>query len=149
MSAITAAIHPERLEAALQPWVPDAEDRAFVVRCILGEGPMHHRGASFAILGVLAILVEAAGPAAASATGDTIPVPLRVPPHLARREGDDHVYPLALPTAPLERLAAKGTPELAALVDCLLDGPPHHALANAATMCLLEALLAKLGRKGG
>jgi len=143
-SVITRAIQPKKLEALLEPWVPDAEERAFVVRCILGEGPIHHRGASFALLGLLGMLVEAAG-AAPAAGGEAVPVPLRLPPHVAPGDPDDHDYPLSLPTGPLERLAARGTPEFAALVDCLLDGPAHHALANAAMMCLIDALFARLG----
>lgn len=145
-SAITRAIQPKELEALLEPWVPDAEERAFVVRCIVGEGPIHHRGANFALLMLLGALVEAAGPGATGGVGEAVPVPLRLPPHLAPRDREDQDYPLSLPTGPLERLAARGTPEFSALVDCLLDGPAHHALANAAMMCLIDALLARLGK---
>jgi hypothetical protein len=53
-----------------------------------------------------------------------------------------------MPTAALERLAPAGSPEMAALIDCLVDGPPHHALANAAMVCLLGALLARLEARG-
>lgn len=143
-SAIAALIRPERLAALLEPWLPDAEDRAFVVRCIAAEGPVHHRGASYALLSLLGVLLEAAGPRAPAPGGDVVPVPMRIPPHLAARGHDDHHYPLEMPTAPLERLAARGSPEFTAIVDCLLDGPPHHALANAAMVCLIDALLARL-----
>lgn len=50
-----------------------------------------------------------------------------------------------MPVAILEKLAPKGSPELDALIDCLLDGPAHHALANAALICLLDAVFAHLG----
>ena len=52
--------------------------------------------------------------------------------------------PLALPTAPLERLAPRGTRDFAAIVDCLTDGPPQHALANVAMVTLIAELLARL-----
>ncbi|AUX34291.1 hypothetical protein SOCE836_064620 [Sorangium cellulosum] len=144
-SAVSALIRPGRLDALLAPWMPDAEERAFVVRCIVGEGPIHHRGASYTLLCLLGLLLEELGPDEGGAPrGESLPVPIRLPPHLAR--GSDHDYPLALPLAPLTRLAPKGSPELAALVDCLTDGPPHHALANAAMVCLLDALFARAGR---
>ncbi|AUX44871.1 hypothetical protein SOCE26_063410 [Sorangium cellulosum] len=144
-SAVSAFIRPSRLDALLAPWMPDAEERAFVVRCIAGEGPVHHRGASYALVCLLGLLLEELGPDEGGArAGESLPVPIRLPPHLAR--GDDHDYPLTIPLAPLTRLAPKGSPELAALVDCLTDGPPHHALANAAMICLLDALFARAER---
>ena len=36
----------EDLMMLLEPWIPGATDREFVVRCILDEGPIHHRGSS-------------------------------------------------------------------------------------------------------
>ncbi len=72
---------------------------------------------------------------------------LRLPPHLAPRDGD-HDYPLRMPVAPLERLAPRGSPELDALLDCLLDGPPHHVLANVAMVCMIDALFAGLQQPG-
>jgi len=148
-STVSSLIRPENVERLLEPFVPDAEERAFVVRCMVGEGPIHHRGASYALLLLLGELLERAGGAPGSAgAGETVAVPLRLPPHVARRgDGDDH-YPLRMPTAPLERLAPRGSPELAALVDCLLDGPPHHALANAAMVCLVDALLRREAEGG-
>ena len=53
-------------------------------------------------------------------------------------------YPLALPTGPLERLAPAGSSDQASMVECLSDGPPQHALANAAMMWLMGAALARL-----
>lgn len=125
--------------------MPDADERAFVVRCIVGEGPIHHRGASYTLVCLLGLLLEALGTEERGARGGkSVPVPIRLPPHLAR--DDDHDYPLSMPLAPLTRLAPEGSPELAALVDCLTDGPPHHALANAAMVCLLDALFAHAER---
>ena len=125
--------------------MPDDEDRAFVVRCILGEGPAHHRGANYVLLQLLGMIVERLGGAdmdAVRAQG-TLPVPMKVPPHL-EREGSMMSYPLALPTGPLDALAPAGSPEQAAMVQCLCDGPPQHALANAAMVWLLGAALDRL-----
>lgn len=149
-STIAAILQPDQLSALLAPFVPDPADRTFVVRCIAAEGPVHHRGASAALLRLLGLALEAAGgaPPAGGAEGEGAPVPLRLPPHLAVGATEDTHYPLRMPTAALERLAPAGSPEMAALIDCLVDGPPHHALANAAMVCLLGALLARLEARG-
>lgn len=144
-SASTAFVDQGRVDALLAPWVPDASARAFVVRCVLGEGPAHHRGANFVLLALLGLLVERHG--AVAHTDDPndaqrVAVPLRLPPHLADDQ-EDAAYPLTLPTRALERLAPRGSRELDAMVDCLTDGPPQHALANAAMVALLDALLAR------
>ncbi len=144
-ATLVSSIRPERIDALLAPWIPDAHDRVFVVRCALAEGPVHHRGASYALLALLGLLVEELGPVSPRADGDAVAVPMRVPPHVAATERD-HEYPLQMPLAALERLAPRGSTELSALVDCLLDGPAHHALANAAMVCLLDALLARVQR---
>jgi hypothetical protein len=73
----------------------------------------------------------------------TMPVPMKVPPHL-EREGSMMAYPLALPTGPLDELAPAGSTDQAAMVQCLSDGPPQHALANAAMIWLLGAALDRL-----
>src|SRR5436305_1814098 len=67
-----------------------------------------------------------------------MPVPMKVSPHLAR-PGSLMAYALDLPTAPLERLAPAGSVQHASMVECLTDGPPQHALANAAMMWLIGA----------
>lgn len=139
-SAITGFVDQARIDALLAPWLPDASARAFVVRCILGEGPAHHRGANFVLLALLGLLVERLEAKGATHPTDGVPVPLRLPPHLAE-DHDDDAYPLTLPTRALERLAPKGSRELEAMIDCLTDGPPQHALANAAMVALLDALL--------
>ncbi|NUQ74121.1 MAG: hypothetical protein HUU21_11250 [Polyangiaceae bacterium] len=142
---VAALTRPERLSALLEPFVPDAEDRDFVVRCITREGPVHHRGANFALLGLLGALLDELGARPKAPKGETVGVPLRLPPHLAHHRDTDTEYPLQMPVAILEKLAPKGSPELDALIDCLLDGPAHHALANAALICLLDAVFAHLG----
>lgn len=141
-TAIRALLSPERLDPLLAAIVPDPADRAFVSRCILEQGPIHHRGASFALLSLVAALLERTGgfPDKLPA-GATVAVPLRLPPHLAPERDEDAVYPLQMPLTPLEAIAPRGTPAFDALADCLLDGPPHHALANAALVCALGALL--------
>lgn len=145
-SAITGFIDRERIEALLEPWVPDPAGRAFVVRCMLDEGPAHHRGANYILLALLGRLLEATAPAPVreAPPGPRVPVPMRVPPY--HGEDLDHLsYPLPLPTRPLEALGA-GPREVEAMVDCLTDGPPQHALANAAMVALLDALLERAGR---
>ena len=131
-----------RIEALLEPWIEDEEDRRFIVRCMLDEGPAHHRGANYVLL---ALLGEAAGKTrtASPAPGKSVEVPMRLPPHLAdeRDDDDDDVFPLRFPIAPLLRLAKEGSPEIDAMIDCLTDGPPQHSLANAAMVCLLAAIL--------
>lgn len=141
-TAIRRLLSPEKLEPLLAPFLPDPADRDFVMRCILEQGPIHHRGATFALLALAATLLERTGGFPASAPpGQTIPVPLRLPPHLAPERDDDKAYPLQMPLGPIETLAPRGTAAFDALVDCLLDGPAHHALANAALVCAFSVLL--------
>ncbi len=145
-AAAESLIRAERLDRLLAPYVPDAADRAFVLRCILDEGPAHHRGTSYVLLALLGRALEAAGGAGPpSPPGPTTPVRMRLPPHLRRERDEEAEFPLRLPLRPLAHLAAPGSAEEAAAVDCLSDGPPHHALANAAMLCLLDALLDRLG----
>ncbi|HVY62350.1 MAG TPA: hypothetical protein VHF22_11890 [Planctomycetota bacterium] len=144
-SEVTAFIDPDRIDRLLAPWVADARDRAFVVRCLLGEGPAHHRGANYVLLALLGLLLPPASPGGAAppalaADDGAVPVPLRLPPHLADGvESPD--FPLRMPTAPLELLAPRASSAFAAMIDCLVDGPPQHALANAAMVALLGRLL--------
>lgn len=131
-------VDEQALAAALAPLVPDAGDRAFVVRCLVGEGPIHHRGANYVLLILLARAASQRGHALLAAEG--VPVPMRLPPHLAHA-ADDGTYPLALPTRALRELAGGDAHSLEAMIDCLTDGPPQHALANVAMMTLIESLL--------
>jgi hypothetical protein len=141
-SRILGFVDEAQLDGWLAPLVPDAADRAFVVRCLVGEGPIHHRGSNFILLALLGRAVQAHGglpPVQAGAA-----VPMRLPPHLA--EGvEDSAYPVQLPVRALRELAggdSEGAGErLDAMIDCLTDGPPQHALANVVMVALLEGLL--------
>ena len=137
-SAIASFIDRARIDRLLTPFVPEAADRAFVVRCLLDEGPAHHRGANFILLALLEELLGGAVDPPAGNSG--VAVPMRLPPHL-QKAGDDGTFPLRFPSAPIERLAAAGSPSYQAMIDCLTDGPPQHSLANAAMVCLLDVLL--------
>lgn len=137
-SEITSFIDRGRLEALLAPWVPAEADRAFVARCMLGEGPAHHRGANFVLLRLLGELAARLAPAPAPTT-DPVPVPIRLPPHVP--SADDRDYPLGFPRRVIARLAPGDPATVAAMIDCVTDGPPQHALANAAMLCLLDAML--------
>ncbi|MBZ5715722.1 hypothetical protein [Nannocystis pusilla] len=134
------------IEVLLAPWLPDPVDRAFVARCIVDEGPAHHRGASYALLRLLGLALAATGGPPAE-PGESAPIVLRLPPHLRRGHADEE-YPLGIPLAALERLAPRGSAAFKHLLECLSDGPPHHALANAAMVCLLDALLRRLDGRG-
>lgn len=114
----------------------------FVARCIADEGPVHHRVASLALLRLLGLAVSAVGGPPAH-SGETVPITLRLPPHLRRGHVDEH-YPLGVPLSALERIAPRGSPAFERLCDGLTDGPPHHALANAAMVCMLDALITRL-----
>jgi hypothetical protein len=85
---------------------------------------------------------------AALAARGTLPVAMKVPPHL-ERPGSLMAYPLGLPTSVLERLAPTGTVEQAAMAQCLSDGPPQHSLANAAMLWLIGAALDRLEEPAG
>jgi hypothetical protein len=128
-----------RIDRLIATWVPDASDRAFVLRCLLDEGPAHHRGANWVLLSLLGELLDSE--ARPDVGAEVRPIPMRLPPHLrAQGEGQD-AFPLSIPTAPLRRLAGADERAVEAMVDCLTDGPPQHALANAMMVHLLDALL--------
>ena len=143
-SAIASFIDDRRIDELLAPWIGDDEERAFVVRCLLHEGPAHHRGANFVLLSLLGLLIEPGGPSRPKPGAPTHAVPLRLPPHLADQAADLGAFPLPLPEAPLARLARPGSSAYHAMVDCLTDGPPQHSLANAAMVCLIDELLRRL-----
>ena len=133
-----------RLDALLTPLVGAPADRAFVARCLVEEGPLHHRGSNYVLVALLARALErVAGQDAAS---ETVPVPMRLPPHL-EEEVDDGDFPIALPTRALRELAGGDEAALEGMIDCLTDGPPQHALANVVMVTLLERLLGRLGAK--
>lgn len=141
-SAISAFIHPEDIEAILAPWVPDPKDRAFVARCMVQEGPAHHRGANYVILSLLGEVLERLK-VKPGTEGKTLPLPMRLPPHL-EHEQEEANFPLHLPLEPLEYLAGEHPEDAEAMADCLTDGPPQHAIANVAMVCLLGAILKTL-----
>lgn len=140
-------LHREDVEQLLAPWLREPADRAFVARCIVEEGPIHHRGSSYALLRMLGLALAAAG-GPPEGSGEAAPIALRLPPHLQQGSAEQ-VFPLGVPLAPLERLAPRGSAAFTALLECLRDGPPHHALANAAMACMIEALLERLEARRG
>jgi hypothetical protein len=127
--------------------MPDAVARAFVVRCILAEGPAHHRGSNFVLLGLLDEVLKRLEPAGVPDAGRALDVPMRLPPHLEKVSGEK-AYPLKLPAAAIERLSQGDARAFEAMVDCVVDGPPQHALANVAMVTLLEEILRRLDARG-
>ncbi|HRI67230.1 MAG TPA: hypothetical protein PK156_23465 [Polyangium sp.] len=108
-TAIRSLLSPGRIEPLLAPFVRDPADRAFVSRCILEQGPVHHRGANFALLSLVAVLLERTGGFPDKpGPGKTVAVPLRIPPHLAPRHEEDNAYPLQMPLTPLEVVVCAG-----------------------------------------
>lgn len=144
-SAIAAFIRPEPIEALLRPWISEPGDRALVTRCLLNMGPAHHRGANYILLRLLGMVLERLGPLDAEPAADSasVAIPLRLPPPFAAQHAESY-FPLQLPTHALALLAPLGSREFDSMVDCLSDGPPQHALANATMLCLLEAIFARL-----
>lgn len=141
-SAIAALLDPDRIATVLAPWLPDAAERDFVVRCILAEGPIHHRGASFALLALAAQVAERTG-IDPHHEDIGIAVPMRLPPHLERPDAPPD-YPLRLDPGAVQRIAGGSTAVGRVLADAVTDGPPHHALANVALLNLLAAILRRL-----
>ena len=143
LSTIGALIEPKRIESLLARWISDPDERAFVTRCIVDIGPAHHRAANYVLLRLLAHLLEML-----SSSGDrhdeseTVAVPIRLPAPGVFNE--EKVYPLHMSLTPLKRLAEGNPQRLAAMIDCLLDGPPQHALANAAMVNALGTLIEQL-----
>lgn len=135
------ALDRDALDRGLARLVPDARDRSFLLRCVLEEGPAHHRLANHALLRLILDVVEATD--AVLAPVGSVPVPMRLPPHLRNRERESQTFPLALDVAALRRVGPDPSP----WVEALLDGPPHHALANALMVNLLGAVLAHLDRR--
>ncbi len=132
------------IDAALVDIVPDARDRAFVLRCILDEGPRHHRVASWALLRMLAaVLAEVGGAERDTREGPSEPIAMRLPPLVAASSADAE-FPIGVPSSLLRELMPSRDAELA--LECLREGPPHHALANAAMAWLLQAIHDRLRR---
>lgn len=144
-SAVAGFIDKRALERLIAPLLSAPGGVDFISRCLLGEGPVHHRGANWVLLSLLGRAAEAAG-AKLAPPADGVNVPLRLPPHLTQDE-DEQSYPLKLALAPLDRLAPRGSREQEAMIDCLTDGPPQHAVSNVAMVALLGALLEALERR--
>jgi hypothetical protein len=126
------------IDAALAPVVPDRRDRAFVLRCVVGEGPRHHRGASWALLRMLTGVLEHLEPIQPDA--DELAdesIAIRLPPAL-ESASDDAAFPVGMPTRLLRELLDDD--ELAIALASLTDGPAHHALANAVMATLIERI---------
>jgi len=140
-SAIALVLDPERLARVLEPWVPNASERTFLVRCIIGEGPIHHRGASYALLAVAGLIAERLGISAPATDAAGLHVPMRLPPHLEQPGQEPPAYPIRLDPSGLDRLAAGNAGISQVLTDAVTDGPSHHALANVALLNLLSAIL--------
>ena len=140
-SEIAAFIDPGAIDELLAPWLPDAGERAMVVRCLLDVGPAHHRGSNYVLLRLLGLLLKKHGvPPAQPQKPASMPIRLRIPPTVDAT-AEPAVYPLGVPTAVLEHLTARGSRAWVAMIDCLSDGPPQHSLANAAMLLLIDALL--------
>ena len=142
---VVAAIDRQRISALVAACVPDPAARDFVVRCILDEGPVHHRGDNFVLIALLGEVLARLPPAAAGKPSDgaSFPVPMRIPPaHHAGAEPKS--YPISIPQAPLALLDGDDAARRSVLAECLVDGPPHHALANAMMVNLLHAILQRL-----
>lgn len=138
-------VDPARLATLLTSLVPAKADRAFVMRCLIEEGPLHHRGANYLLLALLGQVLERVPGLDTPPEGEE--VPMRLPPHLEDEVAEGH-FPLRLPTKALRELLGDDEPALEAAVDCLTDGPPQHALANVVMVALLERLLKRLEPKG-
>lgn len=136
-------IDASQIAEVLEPWIPEPRQRDFVVRCLLEEGPVRHRGANFVLLKLLGEVLKHLGGMKEGPLPEGEPVPLRLPPHRGPLE-DDKRFPLSLQTDALKSLTAPTERSLEAMVDCLTDGPPQHALANVAMVNLLTAILSRL-----
>lgn len=142
LSSLADVASAQRLEDALELVIPDARDRAFVARCILQEGPAHHRAASWALVTIAGEVARRAGAKPRDAIQpDDFAVPLRLPPH--QRQEEDGSFPLRVPVAPLRAVSGSDR-DAEVLADAVVDGPPHHALANAALIAIFERLMSAL-----
>ena len=141
-SSVTTFIDAKALGKALAPWLPDTTDRDFVLRCVLDEGPAHHRGSNAVLLGLLLKLAEALG-ATTLAAGPQRPFEMRLPPHL-EDEIDEREWPIGVPERALVLLAPGDERAVEAMVDCLTDGPPQHAVANVVMAQVLASLLERV-----
>lgn len=142
---VVAAIDRQRISALVAACVPDPAACSFIVRCMLDEGPVHHRGDNFVLLALLGEVLDRlpSTEGGNQPDGASFPVPMRIPPaHHASTE--PKCYPISIPQAPLALLDGGDPGRRSTLAECLADGPPHHALANAMMVHLLHAILQRL-----
>ena len=134
----TDFVERRALEELLLPFVPAKADRAFLARCLVEEGPAHHRGANDVLLRLLDRLPQRRAPDPSTCA----PVPMHLPPHLQdeRDDGDEATYPIGLPVRLLALLSSDEA-EQRAMVACLTHGPPQHVLANVVMMALIDRAL--------
>ncbi len=132
------------LDGLLSTLLPDKAEREFVRRCLIEEGPLHHRGANYLLLRLLGRVLERVPGVDAALEGEK--VPMRLPPHL-EDEVEEGNFPLPLPTGALRELLGDDEKALEAAIDCLTDGPPQHSLANVVMVTLIERLLRRLEAK--
>lgn len=128
----------ERLAKRLEPWLPKKADRDFVLRCVLDEGPTHHRGSNYVLITLLAHLASLRN--AKAPRPPFRPFEMRLPPHLEDEVEERH-WPLELPERALELVGERDRSFMDALADCLTDGPPQHAVANVLMVQLLTSLI--------
>lgn len=145
---MSGAADPEALRNALSLLVVDPQDAAFIARCILGEGPAHHRAASWSLIVLAAEIASRLGCSPASEDdqpADAVRIPLRLPPHRLR---EDDAFPLEMPVEPLRAIVGRER-DVEALADALVDGPAHHALANAALVGIFNRILEQISGASG
>lgn len=138
-----------RLEPVLERWIPDAADRRFVARILVEGGPIHHRGATFALLRLLDAVLTRAGVRGPATLGEALPIRMHLHPYVRAPHDVEQTFPLGVPTGPVARAVGPDPRAVEALTACLASGPPHHALANACLVAGLGDLLDALGRSGG
>ena len=134
----TTFVERRALEELLVPFVQGKADRAFLARCLVEEGPAHHRGANDVLLRLLDRLPRRRAPNPSACA----PVPMHLPPHLhdERDDGDEATYPIGLPVRLLALLSGDEV-EQRAMVACLTHGPPQHVLANVVMLALIDRAL--------
>ena len=69
------------------------------------------------------------------------PIVMRLPPNVAAAAAEPE-FPITIPTQTLNAVLTSEEAKLA--LECLRDGPPHHALANATMAWMIEAIFQRL-----
>jgi hypothetical protein len=71
-------VDPASLDALLATLVPAQADREFVRRCLIDEGPLHHRGANYLLLRLVGRVLERVPGVDAPLEGEEVPMRLRI-----------------------------------------------------------------------